>query len=83
MLAGFNLLLRTTHLTEDRLPQCEAIKAAGYDGVEVPVFGGTPVYYADLGAHLDQLGAPSASCRAPGPTPCPKTPTIAAPGWIT
>jgi D-psicose/D-tagatose/L-ribulose 3-epimerase len=56
MQTGFNLLLWTTHLTEDLLPQCAAIKAAGYDGVEVPVFEGDPSYYRKLARQLDDLG---------------------------
>ncbi|GGH39798.1 D-psicose/D-tagatose/L-ribulose 3-epimerase [Cribrihabitans marinus] len=56
MLAGFNLLLWTTHLTDDLLGQCAAIKAAGYDGVEVPVFEGDPAHYASLARKLDDLG---------------------------
>ena len=56
MLAGFNLLLWTTHLRDDLMPQCEAIKRAGYDGVEIPVFEGTPAEYKSIGARLDGLG---------------------------
>lgn len=56
MQAGFNLLLWTTHLTEALLPQCAAIKAAGYDGVEVPIFEGDPAHYSTLARQLDDLG---------------------------
>ena len=56
MPAGFNLLLWTTHLTDDLLDQCAAIKAAGYDGVEVPVFEGDPAHYRGLAQKLDDLG---------------------------
>lgn len=56
MKAGFNLLLWTTHLTEDLLPVCERLKAAGYDGVEVPVFEADPAYYTSLGRKLDDIG---------------------------
>ncbi len=56
MLAGFNLLLWTTHLTDDLLPTCEQVKAAGYDGVEIPVFEGDVAHYRDLGQKLDDLG---------------------------
>ena len=56
MQAGFNLLLWTTHLTDDLLDQCAAIKAAGYDGVEVPVFQGDAAHFADLARKLDDLG---------------------------
>ncbi|MGL5012428.1 MAG: sugar phosphate isomerase/epimerase family protein [Paracoccaceae bacterium] len=53
---GFNLLLWTTHLTPDLLPTLRALKAAGYDGVEVPIFGGDPAYYRNLKAMLDAEG---------------------------
>jgi D-psicose/D-tagatose/L-ribulose 3-epimerase len=56
MKAGFNLLLWTTNLTDAGLPHCMAIKAAGYDGVEVPIFEGDPAHYADLAVRLSDLG---------------------------
>src|SRR5688500_8413806 len=40
MKAGFNLLLWTTHVTDEHLPLLGKLKAAGYDGVEVPLFDG-------------------------------------------
>ena len=56
MKTGFNLLLWTAHVTQEHYPILKAIKAAGYDGVEIPVFEGTLDHYARLGAHLDKLG---------------------------
>lgn len=53
---GFNLLLWTGHVTEEHLPIFKALKKAGYDGVEFPLFDGTPDHYARLGEHLDKLG---------------------------
>ena len=53
---GFNLLLWTTHLTADLLPVLKALKSAGYDGVEVPIFGGDPAYYGSLKTMLDGEG---------------------------
>jgi D-psicose/D-tagatose/L-ribulose 3-epimerase len=53
---GFNLLLWTTHLDQTLLPTLRALKAAGYDGVEVPVFGGDPAYYRQMCAMLDGEG---------------------------
>jgi D-psicose/D-tagatose/L-ribulose 3-epimerase len=38
MKIGFNLLLWTGHVTEDNFPILEKLKAAGYDGVEIPIF---------------------------------------------
>ena len=53
---GFNLLLWTPHVTEQHLPIIRALKKAGYDGVEIPMFEGTPDHYAWLGDELDKLG---------------------------
>lgn len=53
---GYNLLLWTRHVTEEVFPHCAALKAAGYDGVEVPVFQGSPAYYGQVGQRLRDLG---------------------------
>jgi D-psicose/D-tagatose/L-ribulose 3-epimerase len=45
MKAGFNLLLWTSHVTEQHFPIIEKLAKAGYDGVEVPILEGTPAYY--------------------------------------
>lgn len=56
MKIGFNLLLWTAHVEERHLPQIAALQAAGYDGVEVPMFGGDAAHYRWLGARLRDLG---------------------------
>lgn len=56
MRIGFNLLLWTTHVTEAHLPVIARIKAAGYDGVEVPVFEGGEAHYSWLGRRLADEG---------------------------
>ncbi len=56
MQIGFNLLLWTTHVTDDLMPVIEGIKAAGYDGVEVPMFEGDPAHYAALRRRLGDIG---------------------------
>jgi D-psicose/D-tagatose/L-ribulose 3-epimerase len=53
---GFNLLLWTGQVTEEHLPILKALKKAGYDGVELPLFEGMPEHYARLGEHLNKLG---------------------------
>ena len=40
MKLGFDLLLWTTHVTDEHWHIIEALKAAGYDGIEIPMFGG-------------------------------------------
>ena len=53
---GFNLLLWTTHVTDEHWPTIEALARTGYDGVEVPVFEGDPEHYRALGRRLADLG---------------------------
>ena len=45
MQAGFNLLLWTTHVTEAHRPLLGKLKAAGYDGVEIPLFEGEVAHF--------------------------------------
>jgi sugar phosphate isomerase/epimerase len=59
MKLGFNLLLWTTHLAPDLRPTLQALKAAGYDGVEVPIFQGTPTQYRQIKTMLDDIGLQS------------------------
>jgi D-psicose/D-tagatose/L-ribulose 3-epimerase len=48
MKAGFSLLLWTSHVTEQHFPIIEKLARAGYDGVEIPILGGTPAHYAKV-----------------------------------
>jgi D-psicose/D-tagatose/L-ribulose 3-epimerase len=59
MKLGFNMLLWTTHVTDEHWPIIERLKATGYDGVEIPIFGGEPEHYAKLGASLGDAGLAS------------------------
>lgn len=56
MKIGMNLLLWTAHLTKEHLPVLEKIKAAGFDGVEVPLFEGDAAHYGTLKKDLANLG---------------------------
>lgn len=57
MKIGMNLLLWTGHVTAEHIPVLEALKATGFDGVEVPVFDPSDVaHYKWLGGVLDDLG---------------------------
>lgn len=49
MLLGFNLLLWTTHVTEEHFPLFAEIKKTGYDGVELPIFEGDPEHFRKVG----------------------------------
>jgi D-psicose/D-tagatose/L-ribulose 3-epimerase len=48
MKAGFNLLLWTSHVSEQHFPLIEQLAKAGYDSVEIPVLEGTPAHYAKV-----------------------------------
>lgn len=56
MKLGFCMLLWTTEVTDADRGLLEDIRATGYDGVEIPIFGGTPDDYARLGGMLDEIG---------------------------
>ena len=58
MKIGFNLLLWTTNLVEEEFNLLEKLKRVGYDGVEIPVFGGeTDVsHFAKIGKTLKDNG---------------------------
>ena len=56
MKIGFCMLLWTTSVTEEHRGLIEDLKKTGYDGIEVPIFDGTPDDYANLGKMLDDLG---------------------------
>ena len=56
MLLGFNLLLWTTHVTDEHFPLFAELKQAGYDGVELPIFEGDPEHFARLGRVLKDEG---------------------------
>lgn len=67
MLLGFNLLLWTTDVTEEHFPLFDELKKTGYDGVELPLFGGTPEQYAKIGAAARNAGLRSTGvCVMPG-----------------
>jgi D-psicose/D-tagatose/L-ribulose 3-epimerase len=56
MKTGFNMLLWTTHVTEDDLPQLETLKKVGYDGVEIPVFEGDTPHFERVGKAIKDNG---------------------------
>ncbi len=50
------MLLWSTHVTEEHLPLLAGLKAAGYDGIEVPMFEGDPEHFAWLRGKLADEG---------------------------
>ncbi|MFO0798098.1 MAG: sugar phosphate isomerase/epimerase [Gemmataceae bacterium] len=53
---GMNLLLWSGSIGPEHYPLLADLKAAGFDGVEIPVFGGTAADYKPLRAQLDKNG---------------------------
>ncbi len=53
---GMNLLLWTTHVTEELFPTLAKLKKAGFDGVEIPLFEGDEAHYKKIKKELDNLG---------------------------
>ncbi len=56
MKIGMNLLLWTGFVTEAEFPLLGKLKAAGFDGVELPLFDGTADHYRKVKAELDRQG---------------------------
>jgi D-psicose/D-tagatose/L-ribulose 3-epimerase len=68
MKTGFNLLLWTGHVTAEHTAILKGIKKAGYDTVEIPIFEGTPDYFARLGEQLDKIGLERSIVSVIGPS---------------
>src|SRR5476649_1484 len=56
MLLGFNMLLWSTHVTEEHFPIFADLKRAGYDGVELPIFEGDPEHFRKVGRAVRDNG---------------------------
>jgi D-psicose/D-tagatose/L-ribulose 3-epimerase len=71
MRTGMNLLLWTTHVTEEHFPIIAKLKAAGFDGVELPLFDGDAAHYAKIRKELDNLGlaCTTVTCCTPEANP--------------
>jgi D-psicose/D-tagatose/L-ribulose 3-epimerase len=68
---GVNLLLWTSRLGREHLTILRMLKALGYDGVEVPVFNGTPAHYTEIGRMVagEGLAVAVAGTLKPGADP--------------
>ena len=67
MKLGFNLLLWTTHVTAEQFPLFGQLKAAGYDGVELPIFEGDETHYKTVRQALDDNGLKCTAVTVVGP----------------
>jgi D-psicose/D-tagatose/L-ribulose 3-epimerase len=59
---GINLLLWTPFVTEEHFGILEQLKAAGYDGAEIPLFSGEPDHYQKVGKALKDNGLGCTTC---------------------
>lgn len=66
MKIGFCMLLWTTEVTAAHETLLRDIKAAGYDGVEIPIFTGTVEDYAATARMLDRIGLERTAIAAMG-----------------
>ena len=66
MKIGFCMFLWTTNVTSHHETLLRDIKATGYDGVEIPIFTGSPADYTRLGALLDRIGLERTAVSAMG-----------------
>ncbi|MCU0703245.1 MAG: sugar phosphate isomerase/epimerase [Fimbriiglobus sp.] len=74
MKVGMNLLLWTGFVTEADFPTIAAIKAAGFDGVELPLFDGTAEHYKKIRAELDKQGLACSTVTVMNPDANPISP---------
>jgi D-psicose/D-tagatose/L-ribulose 3-epimerase len=77
MKAGMNLLLWTGLVTEEHYPLLGKIKAAGFDGVEVPLFEGDVAHYKKLKTELDKQGLKCTTVTVVNPEHSPISPDAA------
>lgn len=66
MKIGFCMFLWTTHVGRKHEALLKDLKATGYDGVEIPIFEGSPDDYRRLGDMLDRLGLERTAVSAMG-----------------
>jgi D-psicose/D-tagatose/L-ribulose 3-epimerase len=56
MRIGFNLLLWTTHVGDEHFRLFDALKRAGYNGVEIPIFEGDTAHFRKIGRAVADAG---------------------------
>jgi D-psicose/D-tagatose/L-ribulose 3-epimerase len=71
MKTGMNLLLWTTHVTEQLFPTIAKLKQTGFDGIEVPIFEGDVNHYKRIGQELKNngLGCTAVTVATPDANP--------------
>jgi D-psicose/D-tagatose/L-ribulose 3-epimerase len=56
MKIGINMLLWTDLVAEEQYTIIDKLQKTGYDGIEVPIFGGETSDYTKIGKHLKDIG---------------------------
>ena len=74
MKLGMNLLLWTGGVTAEHFPLLGKLKAAGFDGVEIPVFDTTIDHYKKVRKELDNLGLKCTTVTIANPDANPISP---------
>ncbi|MGL6075947.1 MAG: sugar phosphate isomerase/epimerase family protein [Fimbriiglobus sp.] len=77
MKIGMNLLLWTGMVTEADFPTMAKIRAAGFDGVELPLFDGNEAHYKTVKKELDNLGLACSTVTVMNPEYSPISPDAA------
>jgi D-psicose/D-tagatose/L-ribulose 3-epimerase len=77
MKTGMNLLLWTTHVTEEHFPLFAKLRQTGFDGVELPLFGGDVAHYRKIRAELDRQGLRCTTVTVATPEANPISPDAA------
>jgi len=74
MKTGMNLLLWTTHVTEEHFTLFGKLKKTGFDGVEIPLFAGDTAHYRKLRKELDNHGLACTTVTCVNPQANPISP---------
>jgi D-psicose/D-tagatose/L-ribulose 3-epimerase len=74
---GMNLLLWTTHVTEELFPLLGQLKRAGFDGVELPIFEGEAAHYQTIARELQNQGLGCTAVTVATPEASPISPDAA------
>jgi D-psicose/D-tagatose/L-ribulose 3-epimerase len=74
MKTGMNLLLWTTHVTEEHFPLLAKLKQTGFDGVELPLFEGDATHYKKIAAELKKQALGCTAVTVVGPEANPISP---------
>jgi D-psicose/D-tagatose/L-ribulose 3-epimerase len=74
MKTGMNLLLWTTHVTQEHFPLLAKLKQTGFDGVEIPLFEGDANHYKTVARELKNQGLGCTTVTVVGPDANPISP---------